>query len=1079
MRKAPRPAAQTNTTPDNVCPVCGDGQAALLCKVETFDIYKCAHCGGEFARPVPSDDELKAYYDRRDWFEGGEKGGYQSYDAQTEWSLDWVNKILDQFPKDKELSILDVGCGYGTHLKLAAERGWKCFGVEPSAHARGIADERLGGAAYLVESVDELIPHEFDLILMLDTIEHLPTPYPTLYKLFSIGAILPKTKLVVSTPNAGAAEAEKDPAAWVYRHPPSHLVYYRAETLRYLFSRLHFTTIDVAGLAFATPETTDLRQAGGLLVTASGSDFAAFMQERYVPGTWSKIAEYEHVPRYALAKPLVPGKTVLDFGCGTGYGAAMLAETAASVTGLDIDAAAIAWAKSTHRNPKLTYIQAADLGASLPAKSFDVVTCFEMIEHVDHATQKAVIASFARLVKDDGVMLISTPNPETTKLYGANPYHIREMNEAELRELLAPHFAHVQVLEQHVRAGVAFEQGGTTLQAMTDAKATHSVPLAFIGVCAKARDITVPAQIFFDQSSDYIADFMNSAAVLNKARLAAYQQSEIAQSAKQQVVKVADERSEALKAREQARHEKNLADRERDAALQERNVAAHERNVTARERDAALHEKNIATGERDAALHAKNIATGERDAALHEKNLAAQEREAALHEKNLALRDREAALHERNLEKMARDKALEEGAHIAAARDRALDERDQARAERDRMTTLRDQAVAERDNVAMAYHYLHERRVAELQSPRFLAGRLGAALKLKLARKFGRASSTVTQAEQTRAELSALMAHPPQLAATRPPLLCSLVIPTKNGGALFKEVVAGLQRQSIWPRVEFIIVDSGSTDDTIATAQAAGAKCVSIPPAEFNHGATRDHAIALTTCDRVILSVQDAIPASTETLAYLVAALDDPKVAGAYARQIPQPDADLITRRNLNGWLTGRNEREVRELSDPARHAAMSPMEKYLFANFDNVCSIIRKSVWQEQKFGRINFGEDIDWSERVLKAGHRIVYEPAAAVVHSHDRPIAYEYKRTYVCHRKLYSQFGLQVMPSLRRGFGGWLRLTLADMAYVLRQPERLGAKLKLLFKLPVLNAYNVFGQYYGAKDEKAGRQKTVKGV
>ncbi|MBL8645363.1 MAG: hypothetical protein JNK21_15630, partial [Rhodospirillaceae bacterium] len=231
--------------------------------------------------------------------------------------------------------------------------------------------------------------------------------------------------------------------------------------------------------------------------------------------------------------------------------------------------------------------------------------------------------------------------------------------------------------------------------------------------------------------------------------------------------------------------------------------------------------------------------------------------------------------------------------------------------------------------------------------------------------------------------------------------------------------------------------------------------------------------------DRVVLTVQDAIPANEHVLARLVACLEDASVAGAYARQIPQPDADEITKRNLNAWLTGRRQREVRKLAGLGQFDAFSPMEKYLFCNFDNVCSIIRKSVWEAEKFGSINFGEDIDWAERVLKAGHAVVYEPEATVVHSHDRPLAYEYKRTYVCHRKLYGQFGLHVVASAWRVPGAWIRTALADMAYVLGVRLRWTKKLKLLLKIPVLDALQVVGQYQGARDEQQGREKTVRGV
>jgi rhamnosyltransferase len=308
---------------------------------------------------------------------------------------------------------------------------------------------------------------------------------------------------------------------------------------------------------------------------------------------------------------------------------------------------------------------------------------------------------------------------------------------------------------------------------------------------------------------------------------------------------------------------------------------------------------------------------------------------------------------------------------------------------------------------------------------------------------------------------------------------CSLVIPTKDAGDLFKRVLAGLQSQTIWADVEFVIIDSGSKDDTVALARAAGATCISIPPSEFNHGATRDAAIAATSTNRIILLVQDATPNDAHLLETLVAALDEDNVAGVYARQIPYPDADVITARNLNMHLTGRMQRDVCTIADMAAYKAMTPMQRYHLCNFDNVCSAIRKDVWELEKFGRINFGEDIDWSERALKRGYKIVYEPRAAVIHSHDRPMIYEYKRTYVCHRKLYAQFGLQTTATIGNALHGWAHWSLRDMLYIARTEKDWRTRIVMILKTPILNFLRIAGQYQAVRDEKAGTVKAVRGV
>lgn len=518
---------------EHCCPVCGNFQSLfVLCSVEGFSFFGCKVCCADHVFPMPSREMLKSYYDRQEWFEGGETGGYQNYDIQTAWSVDVVSSILEEFGGVRGLSVLDVGCGYGTHLDLAARLGWKCFGVELSDHARKIAQQRLDGNACIVENVNDLIPHEFDLIFMLDVIEHLPSPYPVFFSLFSIGAITPKTRIVISTPNAGSDVARQYPAEWKYRHPPSHLVYYASESLNYLLKKLHFVDINVKGVH---PSQMDDRldhegiaDFEGLLVTATGSDFTEFMRERYVPGTWSKIAEYEHFPRYELAKTMVLGKRVLDFGCGTGYGSAVLSGVATSVTGLDIDQSAISWANATHHHSGLAFHQCDDLGASLPDCAFDVVTCFEMIEHVNYETQQATIASIARLLRDDGLLIISTPNPEITKLYGANPYHLREMTLLEFHDLLGKHFPCIRILEQRVRNSIAFDEPAASRVSyeLFHHSGSRVVPLAFIAFCSRQPVKNVHPLVIFDEEVDLIRDFLSHEKKLNVARFDAYRMTE-------------------------------------------------------------------------------------------------------------------------------------------------------------------------------------------------------------------------------------------------------------------------------------------------------------------------------------------------------------------------------------------------------------------------------------------------------------------------------------------------------------------------------------------------------------------------
>jgi glycosyltransferase involved in cell wall biosynthesis/2-polyprenyl-3-methyl-5-hydroxy-6-metoxy-1,4-benzoquinol methylase len=498
---------------------------------------------------MPDDTTLHDLYDREAWFEGGEIGGYKGYDAQTDPTLALFNQWLSELGDEpRHRSILDIGCGYGSHLVQAADRGWKCFGVEPSRHARRVAQKRHGDRLFIVEHVQHLVPHEFDLVLMLDVLEHIKDPYRVFFELFGKGAITDKTRVLITTPNARSGDAIARPERWKYRHPPSHLVNFSAKSLVHLLRRLRFMDIAVSGLYAVSAgseaarypdeepsQNEALASYEGLLCRAHGSDFAAFMRERYVPGTWSKLAEYEHIPRYTLAAGFTPGKRVLDFGCGTGYGSEMLATAAESVLGIDIDEGALQWARGTHRGPNVTFERRSDLGAGLPPASFDVITCFEMIEHVTAEMQETLVMSLAHGLAPAGLLFISTPNPAVTRLYGENPYHYREMNEEEFASLLRAHFEHVVVLHQCIRPTVSFEpkvaaRGEPSVRDFggTSAIGATTEPVAFVAVCSHAPLPVLSATHLRDAACDFVGDYLESARTQDVIQLERYRLGEAA-----------------------------------------------------------------------------------------------------------------------------------------------------------------------------------------------------------------------------------------------------------------------------------------------------------------------------------------------------------------------------------------------------------------------------------------------------------------------------------------------------------------------------------------------------------------------
>jgi SAM-dependent methyltransferase len=174
--------------------------------------------------------------------------------------------------------------------------------------------------------------------------------------------------------------------------------------------------------------------------------------ERIVP--WARDAQviYEHYHRYLWARPLVAGRRVLDLGSGEGYGAALLAQTASTVTGIDIDAKTVEHARANYPGVDFRAGSATDLSA-FADDAFEAVVAFEMIEHVGE--QEQVLAEIARVLAPGGLLVMSTPERQaySDDRDFHNPFHARELTQAEFGELLGRHFPAVSLFAQRAIAG--------------------------------------------------------------------------------------------------------------------------------------------------------------------------------------------------------------------------------------------------------------------------------------------------------------------------------------------------------------------------------------------------------------------------------------------------------------------------------------------------------------------------------------------------------------------------------------------------------------------------------------------------
>ena len=175
--------------------------------------------------------------------------------------------------------------------------------------------------------------------------------------------------------------------------------------------------------------------------SATRSDAMPFTGERFTPECQREM-RYEHWHRYAFAAGLARGRRVLDAACGEGYGSALLARHGAEVVGVDVSADAIAHARRRYGEDATLRFVHADCTRleDFDAPGFDLIVSFETLEHLQD--QDRMLAGFARLLADDGLLLVSSPDRHAysdARGY-RNEFHVRELYRHELEALLSRHF---------------------------------------------------------------------------------------------------------------------------------------------------------------------------------------------------------------------------------------------------------------------------------------------------------------------------------------------------------------------------------------------------------------------------------------------------------------------------------------------------------------------------------------------------------------------------------------------------------------------------------------------------------------
>ena len=238
-------------------------------------------------------------------------------------------------------------------------------------------------------------------------------------------------------------------------------------------------------------------------------------------------------------------------------------------------------------------------------------------------------------------------------------------------------------------------------------------------------------------------------------------------------------------------------------------------------------------------------------------------------------------------------------------------------------------------------------------------------------------------------------------------MTCSIVIRAYNEEKHIGRLLEGLRQQTL-KDVEIILVDSGSTDQTVSIAEAFGARIVHIPSAEFTFGRSLNFGLRKATRELVAIASAHVYPVYPDWLETLLRPFEDEKVALTYGKQRGPVTAKYSEQQIYHQWYPN----------------ASNPSQTTAFCN--NANAAIRKSLWEQNQYDETLTGlEDLAWAKWTQEHDYKIAYVAEAEIIHIHNetpRGVFNRYRREAMALRRIY--------PEAHFNFYDFIRLTLTNI-------------------------------------------------
>ena len=270
---------------------------------------------------------------------------------------------------------------------------------------------------------------------------------------------------------------------------------------------------------------------------------------------------------------------------------------------------------------------------------------------------------------------------------------------------------------------------------------------------------------------------------------------------------------------------------------------------------------------------------------------------------------------------------------------------------------------------------------------------------------------------------------------------CSIVIRAFNEQAHIGRLLEGIQQQTVRD-VEIVLVDSGSTDETVSIAESYGAKIVHIPSDEFTFGRSLNFGVRAATREMVVIASAHVYPVYPDWLECLLRPFGAEQVALVYGKQRGMETSKFSEHQIFRQWFP---DADITQQDSP-------------FCN--NANAAIRRSLWDEHSYDETLTGlEDLAWAKWAHGAGYAVSYAAYAEIIHIHDetpRGIYNRYRREAMAFKRIFPESHFNVYD--------FARLTVTNILSDLFHAARQNVLLKSFSSIFWFRFNQFWGTYQG---------------